>query len=491
MSASKDKINRKQQIEAGTDKRTLAAAEAAKKRRKTNIQYTVVAVILVIVFAFIFIYNSTLPTRHTTAVTINGQKYTPAQVNYYYSNSYMSFYNTYYDYLSYGLFFDTSSSLSSQMYTEDMTWRDYFLDSAIANMTEVQILCDAAEAEGYTLPEDIQAQYDASIESLETSWSSMGYSSLEQYINMNYGKGVDIDMIREELYRNYLAASYAQHLNESYQYTPEEISAYYAEHADEYDMISYVYVTDYDGLITDADSIVSATQGGTEDDFTAYMEENYPDLSTYSLTYGGSDLPSSFGEWLLDDARVPGDVTAISDEESATVVMFLDRNTNEYHPVSFRHVLILAQDTDGDGIYSDEEISAAAETAQNLYDEWLAGDATEDSFAELASANTDDSGSSTNGGLYETVTQGQMVEPIDTWLFDEARQPGDTEILSYDGSNYTGTHIVYFVGEDDMTYAEYVSDNAMRSNDYTEWMTAQKDAAEVNIHSLSLCGKNH
>ena len=59
MSASKDKILRKQQIEAGTDKRSIAAAEAAKKRRKSNITYTIVAVALVIVFAFIFIYNST------------------------------------------------------------------------------------------------------------------------------------------------------------------------------------------------------------------------------------------------------------------------------------------------------------------------------------------------------------------------------------------------------------------------------------------------
>ena len=42
MSASKDKILRKQQIEAGTDKRSIAAAEEAKKRRKSNIQYAVI-----------------------------------------------------------------------------------------------------------------------------------------------------------------------------------------------------------------------------------------------------------------------------------------------------------------------------------------------------------------------------------------------------------------------------------------------------------------
>ena len=106
MSASKDKLNRKQQIEAGTDKKTAALAAEKAKHRKSAIIYTLVAVLLVVFFSFIFIYNSSWPSRHMTAVTIDGKDYSVAQANYYYSAAYMSFYNTYSDYMSYGLFFD-------------------------------------------------------------------------------------------------------------------------------------------------------------------------------------------------------------------------------------------------------------------------------------------------------------------------------------------------------------------------------------------------
>lgn len=490
MSASKDRINRKQQIAAGTDKRTKAAAEEAKKRRKTNIQYSVVAAILVIVFAFIFIYNSALPSRHATAVTIDGEKYTVAQLNYYYSTSYISFYNNYYSYISYGMFFDPSTSLKDQMYTVDMSWRDYFLQAAVDNMTEVQILNKAAEAEGFTLSEEDQAAYEEAVAGIETGWADLGYSSLKQYLNMNYGKGVDMDLVKQEMYRTYVASAYSQYLYDSFEYSDEELAAYYAEHADEFDSVSYAYVTDYDGVL-DADAAAAAVNGSDEDAFAAYMEENYEGLSPVTLTYSGSDLPSEYAEWLLDAARVPGDATAFTTEDTSTVVMFVSRDKNDYNTVSFRHILKTAVDEDGDGAYSDEEIAAAADAAQSVYDEWLAGAATEDSFAELANQYTDDGGSSTNGGLYETVTKGEMVEPIDTWIFDEARQPGDTEVISYDGSNYTGTHVVYFVGTDERTYAQAIAEGNMRSEAYSTWMQEQEEAADVSTRNLRLCGQNH
>ena len=490
MSASKDKIIRKQQIAEGTDKRSKAAAEEAKKRRKTNIQYSVVAAILVIVFAFIFIYNSALPSRHTTAVTIDGEKYTVAQLNYYYSTSYISFYNQYYSYISYGMFFDTSQSLKDQNYTTDMSWREFFLQSAVDNMTEVQLLNEAAEAEGFTLSEEDQAAYEEAVAGIETNWADLGYSSLKQYINMNYGKGVDMDLVKQEMYRTYVASAYSQYKYESYEYSAEELDAYYAEHADEFDSISYAYVTDYDGVI-DAEAVAAAVNGTDEEAFTAYMEENYEGTSPTTLTYSGSQLPEEYAEWLLDAARAPGDATAFTEEDTSTVLMFVSRDDNDYHTVSFRHILKTAADEDGDGSFSDEEIAAAADAAQALYDEWKAGEATEDSFAELATANTDDGGSSSTGGLYETVSKGQMVEPIDTWLFDEARKPGDTEILSYDGSNYTGTHVVYFVGTDELTYAQMIADDTMRDDAYSSWIQGLRDATTVTTSHLRMCGQNH
>lgn len=490
MSASKDRINRKQQIEAGLDKRSKAAAEEAAKRRKSNITYTVVAVVLVIFFAFIFIYNSSFPVTHTKAVTIDGEDFTAAQVNYYYASSYMNFYNTYSTYISYGLFFDPDQSLKDQMYSEDMSWRDYFLESAVQNMTQVYALNKAAEEAGFTLSDEMLAEYNSTIEQTETYWSTLGYSSLDQYLNMNYGKGVTMDMVRDELYRTYVASAYSESIYDGFEYTPAELDTYYTENADDLDTIEYAYYTDYDGVL-DAQAVVNAANGTDADTLNAYLAENYEDISATTLSYQGSSLPDTYSEWLLDSARTAGDTTFFEEEGSTTVVMFLDRDRNDYNTVSFRHILVLSDDADGDGVYSDEEMAEAAASIEGFYDEWKSGDATEDSFAELANTYTQDTGSNTNGGLYDTVTKGMMVEPINDWLFDEARQPGDTEVIEYDGDNYTGVHLVYFVGQDDLTYAQSMADSAMRSDAYSEWMTAQEDALDVVTHSLSLCGKAH
>lgn len=491
MSASKDKLQRKQQIEAGTDKRAAAAAKEAAERRKTNIRYTVVAAILVVVFAFVFIYNSALPAKMATGVTIDGEKYSVAQLNYYYSSSYISFYNSYYSYISYGLFFDPSLSLSTQQYSEDQTWRDYFLDQAISDMTQIHVLCKAAEEAGFTLSEEYQAQYEANIEALSTGWQTAGYSSLKQYLAINYGKGVTMQIVEQELYRTILASAYAEYLQDSYAYTAEELAAYHTEHADEMDTIEYAYyLFSEEGDLT-AEEIAAAVNGTSEEEFTAYLEENLDGAAPTTTSSTGAGISELYSAWLLDSARTAGDAAAFTDEENALnyVVMFLDRDDGSYPLVSFRHILINAEDADGDGAYSEEELTAAADTADAIYQEWLTGEATEDSFAQLATLYSQDSGSSANGGLYENVHKGQMVEAINDWLFEEGRASGDTVVVTNEGS-YTGAHVVYFVGTGDQTYAQYTADQTMRSEAFSEWLAAAQESVTVVPGSLKLAAHN-
>ena len=231
--------------------------------------------------------------------------------------------------------------------------------------------------------------------------------------------------------------------------------------------------------------------GGDLESFETYMADTFEGAAPTSVSYPGSSLPEAYSEWLLDAARQPGDAASLENGDVTAVVMFLDRDTNDYYPVDFRHILIQAEDADGDGEFSQEEIDAAAASAQSIYAEWQAGEATEDSFAELANTYSTDGGSNTTGGLYEDVTKNQMVDPINDWLFDEARQPGDTAVLSYEGPNYTGTHVVYFVGAQEQTYADQTADSTMRNDAFTEWLQSQIDAAEVTTAHLGLCGKNH
>lgn len=147
--------------------------------------------------------------------------------------------------------------------------------------------------------------------------------------------------------------------------------------------------------------------------------------------------------------------------------MFLGRSANDYETVNVRHILIQPQSDDESATeYTDEQWAEAETKAQEIYDEWKNGDATEDSFSELAVNNSTDPGSASDGGLYEGVYKGQMVEEFENWCFDESRQAGDTDIVK---TSY-GYHIMYYVGTGDM-YWRTLADNGMRNADYNSWYT--------------------
>lgn len=120
--------------------------------------------------------------------------------------------------------------------------------------------------------------------------------------------------------------------------------------------------------------------------------------------------------------------------------------TKETCTVDVRHILVYPEGADSSTVNSEEfseEAWAAGEVnAQAILDEWLAGEATEDSFAALANERSGDPGSNTNGGLYTEVSEGQMVPAFNDWCFDAERQVGDYGIVK---TNY-GYHIMYFVG---------------------------------------------
>lgn len=498
MSASKDKINRKQLREAGQDKHQLAQEKEMAARRKSRLKYGIVAAVVVVVFAFIFLFNSALPSRNLTGVTIDGQDYSVAQLNYYYSNSYQNFYSTYYQYLQYGLFFDTSISLGDQQYSEDMTWREYFLDQAVENMKQVQALCAAGEAAGFELDEEHQAEYDEAVASLETSWQTNGYSSLKQFLNLVYGKGVDEQMVKDEMYRSVYASAYAEYMYDSYEYTADELSAYYAENADQYDVITYATYsavvdeeTD-DGTKEAMETMAAAVDGTDEETFAAYVAENFDGEELGTNSTQGANLSEAYAEWLLDDARQAGDCELTESNGMSYVVMFLGRENNQYKTRAFRHILVMAEDTNGDEVLSTEEVQEATARAEEIYEEWKGGDATEDSFAALANLYSEDTGSNTTGGLYEDVYKNQMVAPVNDWLFDEAANVGDTAVVTYnEGGSYDGAHVLYYVGESDEVYADELADSYMRSETATEWLEELTGAMESRLSNTGIAAKNY
>lgn len=115
--------------------------------------------------------------------------------------------------------------------------------------------------------------------------------------------------------------------------------------------------------------------------------------------------------------------------------------TKDSFTVNVRHILVMPKQADPETI-SDEEWAACEADAQKILDQWLEGEKTEERFAALANEFSEDPGSNTNGGLYEGVYQGQMVEAFNDWCFDSARKIGDYGIVT---TSY-GCHVMFFSG---------------------------------------------
>ena len=112
--------------------------------------------------------------------------------------------------------------------------------------------------------------------------------------------------------------------------------------------------------------------------------------------------------------------------------------------VNVRHILVLPEGATVETIrtetFPEEAWEAARVKAQEILDAWYAGEATEDSFAALANAHSADTGSNTNGGLYEDVAVGEMVAEFDAWCFSSERQAGDVGLVKTD----LGYHVMFF-----------------------------------------------
>lgn len=113
--------------------------------------------------------------------------------------------------------------------------------------------------------------------------------------------------------------------------------------------------------------------------------------------------------------------------------------------VDVRHVLIVPEggtydETTKLTTYSEDEWEACRQKAQALLDDWRSGEATEETFAQLAKDHSAD-GNASEGGLYTNVSKGYMVETFNDWIFDESREYGDNDLVK----TQFGYHLMYFV----------------------------------------------
>lgn len=331
--------------------------------------------------------------------TMPGAELTNSQLQMFYWMQVYDFVDYYGYYLSY-IGMDYTAPLDEQAFDEEMTWQQYFLDSAIDNWRTYTALTLTAEKNGYKLEEEYQALLDnLEAEMLETA-KSAGYSSADELIQNEMGAGCTFQDYYEYLRLYYTGYSYFSHLYEQLEPSDSDIETYFTNH---------------------------------------------------EATFAGKDITKESGKY-VDVRHILVLIEELETEPSESSTDATDP-TNASQP----------EEDDGNYGYSQAAWDVCQAEAQAILDAWLSGEKTEASFGTLANEKSDDNnGNVTNGGLYENVKQGDMVQPFNDWIFDETRKPGDYGLVK----TQFGYHVMYFVGGEEIWYTE--AKNALLSELSTE-----------------------
>lgn len=509
-------------VSESKENKSLSRAEREEKRRKEEranhrsiALYSLVGVVVVVAALVMILWNTGILQRNITALEVDGVKYTAADVDFYFNSAYNSIVNQYTQ-TYYMAPFDTSSSTKNQVYDQEsgQTWYDYLMETAINNLKSDTALSAKAAAEGYTLSESAQESLDSTVKQMETGWITSGYTSRDSFIKVNFGSAMTFDRLIELLNMQVLAYDYTQSQLDAIDHPESDYDAYYTENADSldtYTLTQFVFqarvnTTDDEGNtieMTDEEKSAALEEAKAEqkalaeelkakleagEDPQALAEEYEEQLYSSVLsrrTVGSSLAGYPYGDWAMEEGRQAGDVT-LSEYDAGTgtvynyyVVLFEGRELDETNTANVRHILVAAEQDEDASEPTQEQYDAAYTKAEELLNEWKSGEATEDSFAALATENSADTGSASNGGLISNITTNSgYVETFTNWALDPSRQSGDTGIVQNTGSTTKGWHIMYYVSSGDPVWKQTAA-SALMNQDYEQLIADSTDGLSV------------
>ena len=218
--------------------------------------------------------------------------------------------------------------------------------------------------------------------------------------------------------------------------------------------------------------------GCTYEDYYSYMETYYYGYAYY--------------EHLMDTVETPeADLQKFFTDNAESLKTQYGIDTAVVPLISVRHILIQPEGgntTSSGTTYTDAEWEACRIKAQQIYDAWLSGSKSENTFIESAKANSKD-GNAQQGGIYTDVYANMMVKEFNDWCFDESRKFGDHGLVK---TQY-GYHIMFFVDRYTGTHPAIVSGvRSEKMADYLENLAencgAKVDYKQMLVSSAQLSG---
>lgn len=504
---------------------SMEARNTAKKVANKVISIVLCAVIVLGVVAFSLNYYGALQRVIKIGGVGSDQSVSIAEYEYYYMRAYnqvryQAQYYQYYYQTSNG--YDLSLTPEEQTQTtkdadgNEITWVEKLHEDTLEIIQLHKAYYNEALKMGLKLTKADEAFIDKQIEDLRDEAKSAGSNSsssnsenkvtysLNAYLRKVYGGSINERFLRKQLKIQVLAQKYlTERTNEiAKDYDQKDIDAEYKKDTTAYDFATFRAYTFKTTELTkedkETDDALKARQAKANAEvkknandfynavtndatFTAKAKELNKDTADYNVdketkySMLKSTAQSTFSEdaakWLFDSSTKVGSKKLFSDEENGKYIVVLALSKpHQEQTVTARHILFQTKDQNSGNDLSEEEIAKKKTQAEDVLKKFNEGDKTEDSFAALANEYNEDTGSSSNGGLYEHIYPGQMVTEFNDWVIDANRKAGDVELVETD----FGYHIIYFVAKDGKDYY----DSAIRSSKANEDIETETKALQ-------------
>ena len=229
--------NKEEKIVTRYDRRMQKRKEQEAKDLKEK---KITRIVGIVVLAVIVCFIASFPIRNfialnETYVEVDGEKVTKVEFDYYYNMSLSTYYNQYGMYMSM-MGVDLSGDLSMQMYSDTLTWEDFFQQMAVETIKQNKALMKEAKAEGFTFDTgDRWEDYKAMLK----SQAAEAAVPVNTFVKASFGSYATLGRIKNIVKDTLFTSAYTEKIMEENMPSDEEIVAHYEANKDDYDSVDF------------------------------------------------------------------------------------------------------------------------------------------------------------------------------------------------------------------------------------------------------------
>ncbi|MCI8611655.1 MAG: hypothetical protein HFE66_07035 [Clostridiales bacterium] len=410
--------------------------------------------------------------NNTIAVATENYTVSQSMMEYFFNSYYRTFVGNYADRLE-QMHLDTAKPLSEQKYSDTHSWFDYLIAQTLKQVQQLLYLGEAALADGMELSEentqkieDTLARYDAAAVQNNTSTA--------YYLHSLFGESVNEMTIKKCLHLQMLAAQYTEKLEKEQTYTIEDLEDYFTRNSKNYSMVGLIYAAvparqaEYFANAENEDAFVQLLRAHLLEETPALSAEDLEEKieAAYKRRVGYME-DTAFSQWAFDTERKAFETYTEETDDGKTVVYMLLPATGEpLGETLYRDItpvknleFILFEPEKGEGI------DTAKNKAQAVLDQWK-------KESEVNAQNAFETLMQEYGGDTSlNLERGRVAAELENWIFDEARQAGDTTVIAVT----EGAYILHMLADGEPQWQIRVRADL------------QQEALDVKLEELSEC----